>query len=148
MEGDGRNSIQMTKRIQVSSKGSTNQKKREHIKNYKECINSVSQAYHSELTHCKDQKKKVMGGFLVQIIEKKKREFGVSCNIPEETIRSRTKRKSLVPTFPGTSAPLYNAELALVEICIQMGKICQPLTCEEAIAIMNDMISELECQTV
>jgi hypothetical protein len=45
-------------------KGSTNQKKREDIKNYTECINAVSQAYHSELTRCKDQKKKVMGGFL------------------------------------------------------------------------------------
>ena len=31
-------------------KGSTNEKKREEIKNYKECINAVSQAYHSELT--------------------------------------------------------------------------------------------------
>jgi hypothetical protein len=125
-------------------KGSTNQKKREDIKNYKECINAVSQAYHSELTHCKDQKKKVMGGFLAQVIEKKKAEFGVSCNIPAETIRSRIKQKSLVPTHPGTSAPLYNAEMALVEIGTQMGKICQPLTCEEAIAIMNDMISETE----
>ena len=125
-------------------KGSTNEKKREEIKNYKECINAVSQAYHSELTHCKDQKKKVKGGFLAQIIEKEKGKFDVSCNIPEETIRSQIKQKRLVPTHRGTSAPLYNAELALVEICIQMGKIRQPLTCEEAIAIMNDMISETE----
>jgi hypothetical protein len=39
---------------------------------------------------------------------------------------------------------LLNAELALVEICIQMGKIWQPLTCDEAIAIMSDMISKTE----
>ena len=98
-------------------KGCTNQKKREDIKNYKECINAVSQAYHSELTRCKDQKKKVKGGFSAQIIEKEKDKIDVSCNIAEETIRSRTKRKSLVPTHRGTSAPLYNAELALYEIC-------------------------------
>ena len=97
-----------------------------------------------ELTCCKEQKEKVEGGFLAQIVEKEKGEIDVTCNIPEETIRSRTKRKSLVPTHRGTSAPLYNAELALVEICIQMGKIRQPLTCEEAIAIMNNMISDTE----
>jgi hypothetical protein len=67
---------------------------------------------HNELTRCQEQKKKVMGGFLAHVIEKRKEKFGVSCNIPEEIIRSRIKQKSLVPTHPGTSAPLYNAELA------------------------------------
>jgi hypothetical protein len=67
---------------------------------------------HNELTRCQEQKKKVMGGFLAHVIEKKKEKFGVSCNIPEEMIRSRIKQKSLVPTHPGTSAPLYNAKLA------------------------------------
>jgi len=35
---------------------------------------------------------------------------------------------------------LEEVEVALVEICIQMGKIRQPLSCTEAIALMNDMI--------
>ena len=39
---------------------------------------------------------------------------------------------------------MLGAELALVEMCVQMGKIRQPLTRDEAIAIMNDMISETE----
>ncbi len=51
---------------------------------------------------------------------------------------------NLAPLHPGTSPPLLDAESALVEICIQMGKIRQPLTRGEAIAIMNDMISETE----
>ena len=34
------------------TKGGMHQKKREDIKNYKECINAVSQAYHSELIRC------------------------------------------------------------------------------------------------
>ena len=37
-------------------KGSTNQKKRLDIKNYKECINAITEAYDSELTQCKDQR--------------------------------------------------------------------------------------------
>ena len=61
-----------------------------------------------------------------------------------ETVRSRIKRGILAPTHNGTALPLLSAELALVEICIQMGKIRQPLTRDEAIAIMNDMISETE----
>jgi hypothetical protein len=86
----------------------------------------------------------VTQGFLKEVIEQKKVEFSVSCNIPVETVRSRIKQRSLAPTHPGTSPPLHDAELAMVKICIQMGKIHQPLTCEEAIAIMNYIISETE----
>jgi hypothetical protein len=35
---------------------------------------------------------------------------------------------------------LEEVEMALVQICIQMGKIRQPLSCTEAITLMNDMI--------
>ena len=51
---------------------------------------------------------------------------------------------SLAPTHQGYSTPLLDAELVLVKICIQMGKIRQLLTRDEATAIMNDMISETE----
>jgi hypothetical protein len=86
----------------------------------------------------------ILCGFLKEVIEQKKVGFNVSCNILVETVRSRIKQRGLAPTHPCTSPPLQDAELALVEICIQMGKICQPLTCEEAITIMNNMISETE----
>ena len=79
-----------------------------------------------------------------QLIKKKKDECRVSNNISLDTVRSQIKRRSLVPTHQDTSSPLYNAVLALFEICIQLGKICQPLTGEGAIAIMNDMISKTE----
>ncbi len=125
-------------------KGSTDQQKRVNIKNYKECLNAITLAYNNELTKCKAQSKTVKRGFLNEVIEQKKRELSISCNISEETVRSRIKRQSLTPTHRGTSAPLQDAEMALVEICVQMGKIHQPLTCEEAIAIMNDLISETE----
>ena len=121
-------------------KGSTVQKKRANIKSYGECVNAISQAYNIELTQHKEQKKRLMRGYFEQLIQERKDEFGVNTNISVNTVRSQMKRGNLAPTHPGTSSLLCNAELALVGICKQMGKIRQPLTGEEAIAIMNDMI--------
>ncbi len=47
---------------------------------------------------------------------------------------------------PGPKSPLEEVELALVKICIQMGKICQPLSCTEAITLMNSMIDNTHTQ--
>ncbi len=47
---------------------------------------------------------------------------------------------------PGPKSPLEELELALVEICIQMSKIRQPLSCTEAIALMNSMIEKTHTQ--
>ena len=124
--------------------GSTMQKKREDINNYKECVNAITEEYHNKLAFHKENHWRLMKGHLEAIIEQKKEEFGVREDISEETIRGRIWRGNLAPTHPGTSPPLLNAEMALVEICIQMGKMRQPLTRDEAIAIMNDMISETE----
>ena len=85
-----------------------------------------------------------MKGYLEEVIAQKREEFGVSDKISASMIRSRMYQGSLAPTHRGCSPPLLNAELAIVEICIQMGKIRQPLTGEEAIALMNDMIRETE----
>ena len=125
-------------------KGSTMQKKREDISNYKQCVNAITEDDHKELTSHKEIQWRLMKGRLEAVIKQKKEEFGVSDDIPAATIRTRIKRGSLAPTHPGTSPPLLEAEMALVQICIQMGKMRQPLTCDEAIAIMNDMISETE----
>ena len=69
-----------------------------------------------------------MKGHLEAIIEQKKEEFGVSDDILASMIRTHIRRESLAPTHPGISPPLLNAEIALVEMCIQMGKMRQPLT--------------------
>jgi hypothetical protein len=120
------------------------QKKKEDISNYKECVNAITEAYHKELTFHKDNQRRLMKGHLEAVIKQKKDEYGVSDDIPAATIRTRIKRGSLAPTHPGTSPPLRDAEMALVQICIQMGKMRQPLTRNEAITIMNDMISKTE----
>jgi hypothetical protein len=41
---------------------------------------------------------------------------------------------------------LAAAEVALVAICIQMGKIRQPLNCLEAVKVMNDLIDGSKTQ--
>ncbi len=72
-------------------KGGMHQKKREHFKNYNECMNAITEAYNNELTQCRDQRKTVMQGFLKKVIEQKKVEFSISGNISEKTVRSRIK---------------------------------------------------------
>ncbi len=55
-------------------------------------------------------------------------------------------RGNLNPDHPGTNSPLYKAEKAFVVICIQMGKIRQPLTGPEAIRLFNNMIKNTPIQ--
>ena len=53
-------------------KGSTYQKKREGIKNFKEFIIAITEAYDNGLTQYKDQNKYVIGWYLKQVIKQKK----------------------------------------------------------------------------
>ncbi len=127
-------------------KGSTMQKKREDISKYKQCLNAITEEYHKELISHKETRRRLMSGHLEAVIKQKKEEFGVSDYISAKTIRTRINRGRLAPPHPGTAPPLLKAETALVQICIQMGKMRQPLTCDDAITIMNDMISKTEME--
>ncbi len=80
-------------------------------------------------------------GYLTRLIDEKKSEFGVKCRISSKTIHSRIQ-KGLLTAHHGAQSPLAKVEEALVQICIQMGKICQPLSCFEAVALMNDMVEK------
>ena len=46
----------------------------------------------------------------------------------------------------GAKSPLADVEKALVEICIQMGKIRHPLNCKEAIELTNNLIKDTDSQ--
>jgi hypothetical protein len=78
-------------------------------------------------------------GYLERLIDEKKKEFGVNCSIKISTIKNCVYAGALT-THHGAKSPLDEVEEALVQICIQMGKFCQPLSCTEAIALMNNMI--------
>ena len=56
-----------------------------------------------------------------RLIDEKKKEFGINISISSRTIKNCIQRGSL--TTPHGAKPLEEVEVALVEICIQMGKI-------------------------
>jgi hypothetical protein len=74
-----------------------------------------------------------------RLIDEKKKEFGVNCSIPISTIKNCFYAGALT-THHGAKSLLDEVGEALVQTCIQMGKIRQPLSCTEAIALMNNMI--------
>ena len=78
-------------------------------------------------------------GYLKKLIDEKKKEFSINISISSRTIKNRIQRDSLT-THHGAKSSLEEVEVALIEICIQMGRIGQPLSCSEAITLMNDMI--------
>ena len=52
----------------------------------------------------------------------------------------------MAPKNRGVTSPLADAEEILVVLCIQMGKIRQPLNVAEGIALVNDMIKGTKMQ--
>jgi hypothetical protein len=65
-------------------------------------------------------------GYLKRLIDEKKKEFGINISISSRTIKNCIQRGSL--TTPHGAKPLEEV----------VGKIRQPLSCTEAIALMND----------
>jgi hypothetical protein len=54
--------------------------------------------------------------------------------------------KNLSPSHPGVTSALPAAEETLVELCIAMGNMWQPLTPTEGLQIMNSLIHNREIQ--
>jgi hypothetical protein len=90
---------------------------------------------------------KVEYGYLKRLIDEKKKEFDINCRISTKSIMNCTHRGTLTSHLgPGPKSLMEEVELALIEICIQMGKICQPLSCTKAIVLMNCMIENTHTQ--
>jgi hypothetical protein len=85
---------------------------------------------------------------LAKLIREKKAESGVprAFYISERTILSRIKQNQIDPPHPGVSSPIKEAEEALVELCIAMGNIPQPLTATEGLQLMNSLIKDQPVQ--
>ena len=127
-------------------KGSTKAKKNQDIDNESKCIDAIVSEYSKRYNTSKSIGGKVEYGYMKKLIDEKKKEFGVNCTrtISTRTIQNRTHRGRTLTTHHGAKAPLEEVELALVQICIQMGKIRQPLSCTEAITLMNDLIENTD----
>jgi hypothetical protein len=107
----------------------------------RKCIDAIVSEYSKRYNTSKSIGGKVEYGYMKKLIDEKKKEFGVNCTrtISTRTIQNCTHRGRTI-THHGAKTPLEEVELALVQICIQMGKICQPLSCTEAITLLNDLI--------
>ncbi len=102
--------------------------------------------YRRALVESKSAGKKVAHGFLQELINKETKEFGVSRIISKETIRTHLSCGTMPSKHQGVQSPLAAAEVALVAICIQMGKTRQPLSSTEAVRVMNDLIDGIKTQ--
>ena len=130
-------------------KGTTDSNKAKSAKRFCDCIVDITYDYATQLAINKElsvngQVKRNKKGFLANMIVQKKLEWGVphTVYISEETIMSRVKRGCYDPDRRGGASPLAEAEEALVQICIQMGKIRQPLNVNEGVKLMNDLIKD------
>jgi hypothetical protein len=127
-------------------KGSTREKKRLHSMAFRACMNAIVEVYAKEVSCKKKEGKRVQKGYLDRLINEKKHEFSVEDQISKKTIHNRIKNGIISTSHPGVKSPLQAAEQALVEICIQMGKIRQPLNVTEAIALMNNLVDRTSIQ--
>ncbi len=131
-------------------KGTSIVQQKEEEDRYKKCVNEVATEYAAALAVNSTFNTKQKGGLLPDIIAAKKKKFNITKrDIPENTIKSRITRNRKDPTkhkleadHPGISSPLALAEQAVLQMCLGMQKIRQPLTKVEAIALMNDAIKD------
>ena len=117
-------------------KGSTKAKKKQYVADVSKCIDAIVSEYSKHYNTSKYVGGKAKYGYLKKLIDEKKNEFGVKCTISTRAIQNCTHR-GLQTAQHGAKCPLGIVDVALVEICI---KTRQPLSCTEAITLMNDMI--------
>jgi len=106
-------------------KGSTTAKKKKDKETESKCTDTITFEYSRQHNTAKSVGGKVEYGYLKRLIDKKKKDFGINISISSRTIKNRIQRGSLT-THHGAKSSLEEVEVALVEICIQMRKICQP----------------------
>jgi hypothetical protein len=136
--------------------GTTSSAKQKRMKLRSDCINEIATLYNSELINSRLlglQNSRTNVGFLKKLVTTKWNEYGltefddtvkeVSC----ETIRNRVKCNNNLCTWKrGPRSPLSDIEDLIVDICIRMGKIRQPLTVGETIDLANSLIEGKEQQ--
>ena len=123
---------ELKSRVGGRPKGSTKAKKKNDKETESKCTDSIVMEYSRRFKASQSVGGKVEYGYLERLIDEKKKEFGINISISSRNIMNRTHR-GLQTAHHGAKSPLKEVEVALVEICIQMGKIRQPLSCTKAI---------------
>jgi hypothetical protein len=136
--------------------GTTLIAKQKRMKLRSDCINEIATLYKSELISSRQrglQNSRTNVGFLKSLVSSKWDEYGLTefddtkIEVSCETIRNRVKRNNNLCTWKrGPGSPLSDIEDLIVDICISMGKIRQPLTVGETIDLANSLIEGKEQQ--
>jgi hypothetical protein len=86
-------------------------------------------------------------GHLIKLTDEKKEEFGLSADyyISTNTIQTHVKKKNPEPNRQ--TSPIQAAKESLIQICLTMGKVRQPLTPTEGILLMNSLIKDRQLQS-
>ena len=115
-------------------------------KQYSFCILSIFNEYSHEFT-----KRKAAGTcapplLLDKLIEREKSEFKISTIIPKGRVQSWRLWGNFKSNHLGAKSPIEEAKKDIVELCIQMGTIHQPLTVNKGIELMNSLIAKTDLQ--
>ncbi len=131
-------------------KGSTRENATKVKARNRQCVYEITKVYQDKMNEVRAAgRQRVTGNYLAKLIREKKRANGVpdSYYIAEKTIINRIKKRRLDPSHPGVSSPLAAAKEVLVQICIMMGNVRQPLTPTEGVQLMNSLIKDRDLQT-
>jgi hypothetical protein len=128
-------------------KGTTMLQKFRDKLNAIKCVDTIAHRYAEARDAASlNGQKRLKRGFLQTLIKDMKKEFGVTDDIDVQTFEKRYLRGNLSVSHRGVYSPLAPMEDTLVEICIQMGKIRQPINCTEALQLANNLIEGTEIQ--
>ena len=112
--------------------------------------NLIAQRYAKLQERCKEEGIKAPGKSLDGMITAAKGELGIPPDvaISMNTILSRIRRKRTVNVVPhaGTSSPMLKVEPILVQLCIQIGRIGQPVKPDNFLALANSLIKGKEIE--
>ena len=119
-------------------KGTTKQEIHDKCLREKQCLDTITCMYEEKRT---SQKNCVPNLWLQGVIDSKKQDYNVTnLFVSYKTIHSRVTRKNLTPTHPGTCSPILSMEPALLEICLAIANIRQPLTSTKGLELANSLI--------
>jgi len=120
------------------------EKRAQHEKKV-QCLNTIVSSYMSAKNDNSDSTTESKGvhvskGFISNLINEKKKEFGLSDNsiISQHTVFYHMKHN--IQRGPGLQSPLHGLEPTIIKILIQMSDCGQPLTKSEGLAFTNSLI--------
>jgi hypothetical protein len=125
--------VMMTTKKTGRPKGTTKMKLYNDVQQRKVCMAEIAKDYDRKMNEVKATggiQTRVTKGYMKDLIEEKKKEYGIakSFYISVETIKTRLKKRQLDPPHPGILSPIASAEETLVQMLIAMGNMRQPLT--------------------